>query len=682
MNYLANVVVATGVAQAVLATVMGVTLALLHRHYRRTYLREWGWSWWALAVSLLASSASLLAIAALGPLHPVRLLASVVSTVAAFWQAAWLLFGAAELVGRPVRTRGVKRGWLVALTALGLALSAAWAFDPSAAELRVLLRVGGRTLALGLAFTAAGVVLLRRQRPDGILGRRLVAVALLAAGLQQLNYFALTTGIFGGGANQHWVPYLGVLDLLLTCLVALATVIWLLEEEQQRAVAAAREAQQLAHFDLLTGLPNRRLLLEQLAATLERCRTQTISVAIGVLDLDRFKEVNDSWSHGFGDLLLRAVAERLRRSVREGDLLARLGGDEFALALPGAHGEGDATAVARNVLATLAQPFRIHHRETYVSACFGLAVFPADGSDPEELLRAADSAMSRAKQQGRGSFALFSPGQQALARERLLLENEFRRAFDHEELVLHYQPVLAREGGAIWGLEALVRWPHGERGLLLPADFLLLADEAGLLDRLGLWVLRTACAQAAVWVRAGHDDLRIAVNLPARAFELADLVERVHDILDATSLSPSNLELEITESMAMHDAVEGRQTLERLRALGIGIAIDDFGTGYSSLSYLRTLPIDTLKLDRSFVRDLGRNPNDEAIVGALVALAHALRVAVVGEGVETEAQATVLTACACDRFQGWLYSRAVPAAEIARQLDERGSASRRAVAPD
>jgi diguanylate cyclase (GGDEF)-like protein/PAS domain S-box-containing protein len=395
---------------------------------------------------------------------------------------------------------------------------------------------------------------------------------------------------------------------------------------------AEEQIRSLAYHDILTGLPNRLLFNDRLSVAVAQAHRVGKRLGVLFLDLDRFKVINDSLGHSQGDRLLQAVAERLQGSLREGDTVARLGGDEFILLLPGISRADDAARVAEKVLDCLKLPFRVEARELYVTASLGISLYPDDGLDADTLVKNADTAMYRAKDQGRDNYQLYTHAMNETAVERLALESGLRKALSHGELEVHYQPLLDIGTGRVHGVEALLRWRHPERGLVLPGDFIQLAEVTSLILPMGPWILRTACAQARAWQVAGHPNLCVAVNLSARQFQQPDLVAQVRRALEETGLPPSSLDLEITESHAMQNAEATILTLRELKSLGVRISIDDFGIGYSSLSYLRRLPIDTLKIDQSFVRDISTDPDDAAIATAVIALAHTLKLRVVAEG--------------------------------------------------
>jgi len=424
----------------------------------------------------------------------------------------------------------------------------------------------------------------------------------------------------------------------------------------------------LAHRDPLTGLPNRRLFEDRLEIALAQAHRYRHRVALIVVDLDRFKQVNDGFGHAAGDELLRGVAERLGATVREGDTVARLGGDEFTMLLPGIHYAEDLAAISRKLVESLRKPFRLEGREVHVTASGGISLYPEDGEDGDALLKSADAAMYRAKERGRDNFQLFSQAMAEKALERRSLEDSLRAALDKQELTLHYQPSLELATGRVTGVEALLRWQRPELGVMSPKDFMALADFTGVMLSVGPWVLETACRQAREWQRRGSRGLRLMVNLSAQELQQDDLVVHVEKALAASGLSPDALHLEIPEGYAMQDLARTIATLRELRAVGVHLAIDGFGTGFTSLAHLRQLPVDTLKIDLSFVRGATTDADDASVVTAVIAVAHSLGLRVVAQGVETEAQVALLRSLACDEVQGYLWSPPVAPAECERIL--------------
>jgi diguanylate cyclase (GGDEF)-like protein len=430
------------------------------------------------------------------------------------------------------------------------------------------------------------------------------------------------------------------------------------------------ELERQANYDGLTGLPNRHLLHDRLRQTVAEQRNVR-PVTVVFIDLDHFKFINDSLGHNAGDELLRHVGERLRTSVRDSDTVARLGGDEFVLILNEQTREDVVFRAMQRILQKVAEPVRVNERELHITCSAGISLYPQDGLDVETLLKNADAAMYRAKAHGRNNFQFYTSEMNRLVNERLNLEHDLRRALQRDELLLHYQPRINLESGAVDGFEALVRWMHPEHGLVMPDRFIPIAEDTGLIVQLGEWVLQQACEQSRAWKKAGLPRVAMAVNLSARQFREENLVARVAKVVRETGLKPGELEMELTESMIMHDAELAIATLCELRSLGVKLSVDDFGTGYSSLSYLRRLPIGTLKIDKSFVHDIGGGKDSDAgvLARAIISLGHSLRLKVVAEGVETEEQLAFLKEHHCDEAQGYYFAKPMPPEECARFLE-------------
>jgi diguanylate cyclase (GGDEF)-like protein/PAS domain S-box-containing protein len=427
---------------------------------------------------------------------------------------------------------------------------------------------------------------------------------------------------------------------------------------------AEEQIKHLAYHDALTTLPNRLLFKDRVSVAISHGQRHDSRVAVLFLDLDRFKVINDSLGHNIGDQLLQAVAARVQSCVRESDTVARLGGDEFTLLLPElAHAE-DAALVAQKILEAVRYPFHIEGREFYITTSIGISVYPEDGPDAETLIKSADTAMYQAKEQGRDNYQLFNALVNAKALQRIALEHGLRRSLTHKEMAVHYQPIFDFPTGRITGMEALLRWTDPELGPIPPATFIPLAEAIGVMIPIGTWALRVACAQAKEWHDAGFDHLSLAVNLSVCQLQQPDLVNLVRDVLAETGLPARMLDLEITESTAMQSPEASIRTLYQLKRLGIRISLDDFGTGHSSLAYLKRFPIDTLKIDQSFVRDITRDPDTAAIVTAIIAMGHSLRLKVIAEGVEFTDQATFLKQHHCDQMQGYLINAPMSAAEL------------------
>lgn len=424
---------------------------------------------------------------------------------------------------------------------------------------------------------------------------------------------------------------------------------------------AQEQLSYLAHYDPLTNLPNRLLFQDRLAQSAINAARHDRVVGVMFLDLDRFKTINDTLGHEVGDAVLKAVAERLNRCMREGDTVARLGGDEYAIVLADmAHAE-DAANVARRILDEFSHPVQAGRHELYATASIGITLYPTDDERVDQLLKNADTAMYRAKETGRNTYQFYTADMNAKAIERLDLETHLRRAQERDEFLLHYQPQIDLSTGRIVGVEALIRWSRPGRGMVPPVEFIPVAEETGLIASIGQWVLRAALAQAKTWLDAGLPRVRVSVNVSPRQFRLPEFPSTVARILREAGLPPHLLEMEVTESLLVEHEPGVLARFSKLREMGVRFAIDDFGTGYSSLSYLKRFPIDTLKIDRSFVANLAADPDHSAIASAIVSLAHSLRLHVVAEGVETATQAAFLRSLGCDSAQGYLYSKPLPA---------------------
>jgi diguanylate cyclase len=426
----------------------------------------------------------------------------------------------------------------------------------------------------------------------------------------------------------------------------------------------------LAHIDPITGLPNRHAFNERLAFALDRVNRQGGSGGLLLLDLDNFKIVNDTLGHHCGDILLRVVAKRLLECLRSGDVLCRIGGDEFAVILQ-TTGRSDGEGVAARILSALTAPFDVDVHEIYVTASIGISRYPEDAQDLETLTRNADTAMYQAKGKGKNAFEQFRPELDLRVQKRLSLETSLRKAVERGELMLYYQPQVSLKDGRLVGLEALLRWNHPDVGLISPAEFIPVAEDSGLIVPIGRWVLRTACRQVATWRDAGLGPINVSVNLSVRQTRDPYLLRDVLDVLRETGVRPAQLELEITESVLMDNVNVNVDLLTRLRSEGIRLAIDDFGTGYSSMAYLKRFPIDQVKIDRTFVRDIPGNGDDEAITSAIIAMAHNLGLSVVAEGVETAAQLDFLRSAGCDIMQGYYFAEPRPADQVTAFLTSR-----------
>jgi diguanylate cyclase (GGDEF)-like protein len=442
------------------------------------------------------------------------------------------------------------------------------------------------------------------------------------------------------------------------------------EDAVARSVSEQR-IHHIAQHDVLTGLPSRSLLQDRLGLAISDAERSGQPLWVMLIDLDRFKYVNDSMGHKAGDVLLMTIAARLRSAINDTDTVARLSGDEFVVIMSQQGGQRLGPMLVQQLMDSVAQPVLLGTKEYSVTCSIGVAVFPSAGAMADSLIEHADIAMYSAKKLGRNNFQFYTPAMNDEAQERVRIESALRKALERDEFVLHYQPQVDLASGKIVGMEALIRWQHPELGMVPPMRFISVAEDTGLIVPIGAWVMRTACLQNRAWHDAGLGPLRVAVNLSARQFASSDLLDNISAVLDESGLDPHCLEIELTESLFMSDVTLAVELLHNMKALGVNLSIDDFGTGYSSLSYLSRFPIDVLKIDRSFVTNITRDANDAALVASIINLAHNLKLSVIAEGVETDEQLDYLRSHGCDEMQGYLVSRPLPAAEFERFLRQR-----------
>jgi diguanylate cyclase (GGDEF)-like protein/PAS domain S-box-containing protein len=429
----------------------------------------------------------------------------------------------------------------------------------------------------------------------------------------------------------------------------------------------------LANYDSLTGLPNRTLFRDRLGSALARAKRSKSQFALFFLDLDRFKNINDSLGHHAGDELLRGVSKRLEQFARKNDTIARLGGDEFTIILEDINGPEDASLVAQKILEIMTPAFILDGHEVVASPSIGITIYPDDASDMQSLLKNADTAMYQSKDKGRNRYQFYTADMNAKAYEHLILENALRHALEREEFRLYFQPQIDLHTEGVIGIEALVRWQHPEKGLISPDEFVPFAEDTGLIHPIGEWVLNAACQELVRWREAGIAPLPIALNLSMRQFLKTSFVDMIQETLNKSDIDPALIELEITESFLAHNADQTALTLHKLRDLGIKISVDDFGTGYSSLSYLKKFPLNTLKIDKSFIKDISTDPDGATIAEAIIGLGKSLRLNVIAEGVESEDQVFFLRSRGCDRVQGFLFSRPLSSADIMEWLKKNRS---------
>jgi diguanylate cyclase (GGDEF)-like protein len=487
-------------------------------------------------------------------------------------------------------------------------------------------------------------------------------------------------------APSREILVIGAIDALLVPFVLTPIIIVVtshiskLQQELKSRKEAETQIRTLAYYDSLTSLPNRTLFRELLERAITYSHENNFMMALLFIDLDYFKRINDTLGHHAGDALLQDVTIRLLKAVRISDymvrpdandmsnVLSRLGGDEFILLLHNLSNVEDAGKVANRILGDLSMPFTLNRREVFISASIGISLYPNDGMNADDMLKNADVAMYHAKIKGRNNLQYYTKSMTDAAMEALVLEGKLRRAVENNEFELHYQMKYSFSGGAIIGMEALLRWKNAEDGVVSPAQFIPLAEETGLIVPIGRWVLIEACRQNKIWHDQYHQPFVMSVNVSSRQFDAKNLIDDVVHALSVSDLGPYSLELEITESSIMQDPEEAIRTLHKLKSMGVQISIDDFGTGYSSLNYLKRIPLDYLKIDRSFVMNIEKSTSDQAIIKAIIAMAHSMDIKIIAEGVETREQLEFLRQCGCEATQGFLHHRPQPAHEVSKSL--------------
>jgi diguanylate cyclase len=557
------------------------------------------------------------------------------------------------------------------------------AYDPFLVAVSILIAIAASFVALWLFFH------LREGNSRLQQLKRIAAAVVMGLAISGMHYTGMAASRFSSGSfcrggvtlDNNWLAVaIGTFALgLLT--VTLVTAVYDAHLQSRSRIQALRleqanaALQHQATHDALTGLPNRLLFIDRLGREIAHAERDGNLFAVLVVDLDRFKVINDTLGHGPGDQLLIEIAQRLSNAIRSADTVARTGGDEFLLLLTDIREAPDAAVIAAKIISELDKSVSISGTEVHTSASIGISVYPADGSDSETLIAHADEAMYFAKQAGRNSFQFFSSGMSVFSRERLDLESELRRALPMKQFEVHYQPKVDVATGRMNSVEALLRWRHPTRGLVGPLEFIPIAEETGLMLSIGEWVLREACRQARQWQREGLPFLRIAVNISPIHFRQSKFLEIVRSALLDNDLEPQYLEIELTEKTVMDHAENSVNILKELSRMGVIVSIDDFGTGYSSMSYLRRFPIDTLKIDRSFIHDMTTNSDAASIVRAIISLAHSLRLKVVAEGVETAEQLEQLRELGCDQFQGFYRSAALLPSEIGAFVKKSAEAS-------
>ncbi|MDQ1910310.1 EAL domain-containing protein [Paenibacillus sp. GD4] len=517
-----------------------------------------------------------------------------------------------------------------------------------------------------IALLLSGVLMIGAKHGSSRGIRYIPFLVLIFVGMAGAEMALRLNGGMGGVSRGDW------LEASARLLITVPLLYFLFSVLRQREITE-QKLHYLSQHDQLTGLPNRSMFQSMVQKAISQAKQDDSMLGVMFIDLDRFKNINDTFGHEIGDQLLMEAAERLRQGLHSTDWISRQGGDEFTVVAVELTHEEDAEKVARKIIDLLSRPFRIEGHELRIGCSIGISLYPSDGEDAVTLMKNADTAMYRVKEQGKNHYIRYKPEMNDSVIRKLVLEEWLNKALDQEEFMVYYQPQVDIDVGGINGMEALLRWNHPGVGYISPAEFIPLAEETGLIVPIGKWVLRTACQQNKAWQRAGYEPLKIAVNISPIQFYQQDFVQVVVDALRESELDPQYLELEITEGVAMYQVDQVIEKLNELRTLGVQISIDDFGTGYSSLTYLKKFPIQKLKIAQQFVRDVTFDADDAAIVQAIMALAHSLKLKVIAEGVETEEQLQFLTGMRCKEVQGYIYSRPIPAQEFTALMERRSA---------
>ncbi|MGB0133204.1 putative bifunctional diguanylate cyclase/phosphodiesterase [Dokdonella sp.] len=651
-------------AGSLIALTQGVVFAHYYRVFRRDHLLLWSISFFSLSIYLVTAGTSWLLVGTVPTAHPLRLGLSCLSLIAAYTQVATLIMGTLAIWNARRWTREQIRHALVLAGLIGLLSGLAFAFDPQFTLQRHFLRVGLRYLVVGLAALGMGLAI-AWQWPRGRLGQQLTGVALSLYGLDQLHVFAAYIAQLNGLAPWSWMRYTNVVSLITQIFIGYGLVIWLLENERNRAESASDAAERLRLFDQLTGLPNRAQMLSHLGQQMQNPQ----GAALLLVRLDNLGNIAVASGMDGVDVALAAGAERVEEVARKNGLVAaRPGADHLAAHGTGSSAEAGASRVAEEILTALALPVMWSGKELALEASVGIALAPRDATSAEALQSFAEMARARAQSEGAMRYRFYAPDLDAEARSRLALQSELRTAFFKNEFVLEFQPILDGWSLAICGFEALVRWQHPTKGRLQPDAFIGELEPLGLVEALDVWVINQACVCAGSWQRKDREPLTVAVNVSAYSFQRRGFPDLIHSILERTGLPATCLEIEIIESIALERPERAALSIDRLRDLGVRVMLDDFGTGFSSLKHLRQLPFDGIKIDHSFVVDVLIDPRDAAIVRAMLALAHSLGLEVVAEGIETAAQLAWFQAAGCDRLQGFHFHRSMDQSAVIELL--------------
>jgi diguanylate cyclase (GGDEF)-like protein len=664
MGNLSSIVISMLLAQSAESILLAFVLYGFYRLYNRGYLLHWARSWLALCIYLLGGGFALLMSSILEPTNPLRIAVSTISLIAGYMQIAWLIYGAWEInYQKPVSEIIVKIGYALSIL-LAIVFELVALKAPAISEARHFHRSGIKSLIASIAFLIASYVLFKTRKLHHGIGQLLVSIGFVIYGLQHLHYFIIILIRYSFHKYYTYIAYFGYLDFIIQLVIGLGLVIWFLEEEHKRVLKTAEQLEILSFHDSVTELPNFKFFRQKLEIALIQAKQNLEKVAILFIDLDRFKKINESLGHSVGDKLLNAIANRLKNNLSFADLVARFGGDEFCAFITGIKHKNQIIEIVEKLRQAIRMPFIIHNHELYLTITVGISVYPQDGNEIESLIKNAAAAMTNARRKGFDAYEFFDSKMEIKALEQLETESNLYHALKNNEFLLYYQPIINLSTNEIEEMEGLLRWNHPEKGILLPRDFLFAAENSGLIDSLELWALKQICFQVKQWHKLNYTNIKASVNLCARPFQMPNLIDEIRKILKEVDLEPSYLQIEITETIAMQNAENTLNVFHELKKLGVKIAIDDFGTGYSSLSYLNYFPIDTLKIDQSFVQYLDSNPTNISILTAIIALSHSLNLTVVAEGVETIEQLNILKQYKCDKVQGFLYSKPKPASEL------------------
>lgn len=661
-------------AQAVGALLLAALFLYFARSYQHRYLWSWTYAWGLQSVSLIASTVAMwMVFQSHGAPSLSRTVISAISLGSSYAALAFLILGTYQALSDEERSLRLTWAFVGGAAAFGVVTALIAAHDPDGMAIRLMLRLGLRSAIQGTVLVVSGVLLWRGQ-DEGRRGRRFVAIGFLVYGALHLHATLLFLLPWVGiDADLSYANYQALFDLIAYTMIGLGMVIWLLDQERRRRRAARGELRVATTTDPLTSLPNRARFNDSLLREIDRANSRGEHLAVCLIDLDRFRVINETLGRAGGDAVLIEAAARISAAAGDHGFAARVGDDEFAAICAGAGDVHEAVAAAERLREVFREPFRLWEREVILHASFGVAVFPNDGHDPDTLAHKASIALTQVRKRGGESMMMvYADDMVAPTADDLDFEQDLRRAAERNELVLLYQPIVRLADRRIVGAEALIRWKRHGTEIMRPDHFLPRAEALGLMEEIDLWVLSQATRTAAEWAASHSEGFRLCVNLSATTFQHPQLIAHVEQVLKRSGLPPRALELEITEHSAMHDLDTGRANIDGLRDLGVAVCIDDFGTGYSSIGHLRDLPVERVKVDRSFVARALRDERDGAVVGAVVSLATSLDLAIVAEGVEGEEQAVFLDDLGIEELQGYLFHRPLNPDDLLSLLEMQG----------